>query len=167
MAHYAVLQARTDLSRREMKLYEAKGSAVPASGLSVGLVALGSGKGFICSLSHSLQFCAAPSLAQSWCLLTQVKRTFSLSVFPSSVQYWFSGGRRQKGLFSKYLWRQSPPVDWALWEGTPVQPMRKVWQIVFLQFTSHNKFMFHCEVVQEKSNRLKLFHHLISLNKFG
>lgn len=40
-------------------------------------------------------------------------------------------------------------------------------QIVFVQFTSHNKFMFHCEVVQEKSNRLKLLHHLISLNKFG
>lgn len=95
MAHYAILQARTDLSRREMKLYEAKGSAVPASGLSIGLAALGSGKGFICSLSHSLQFCAAPSLAQTWCLLTQVKRTFSLSSPPAcSIDFLRDGGRK-------------------------------------------------------------------------
>lgn len=49
--------------------------------------------------------------------------TLRLPLQRAVLIFWWKEAERP---FFKVPWRQSPPVDWALWEGTPVQPMRKV-----------------------------------------
>lgn len=84
-------------------------------------------KGLYLQSVHSLQFCAAPSLAQSWCLLTQVKRTFSLSVFlQCSIDFLLKEAERP---FFKVPLGAESTGGLGLWERTPIQAGRKVFQL--------------------------------------
>lgn len=129
-----------------MKLYEAKGSAVPASGLSVGLATLCSWKGFICSLSHSLQFPAVPSLSTEVVFTHSGEEdvlTLHLLLQCAVLIFCWKEGRKTflQSTFGGRVGRGSGLVRKDPYSGN-VESLSQL-HIVFVQFTSHDKFMFH------------------------
>lgn len=128
-----------------MKLYKAKGSAsaVPAPGLSLRLASL------LCSEKVSFGVC----LAACRCAPRHPRRRGGVYSprrghfnSPSSLQRTvLIFCCKETDFSSKCLWRQT----W-LWMGLCEHPGNTEClsssQIAFVQFTSHNKFMFYCKL---------------------